>query len=117
MIVVGYGTNNWTWSTKEELTADCNAFYQNLAETYPQAKIYALTPIWRKDSTEPSKAGDFADVPKIIQAATKKYANITVLPAIDFVPHEERFYADLKVHPNDLGFAEYYQNLIKYITL
>ncbi len=117
VIVVGYGTNNWTWSTKEELTADCNAFYQNLAATYPNTNIYALSPIWRKDSIEPSKAGNFYDIPKIIQAATEKYTNITFLPAIDYVPHEERFYADLRLHPNDLGFAEYYQNLIKYITL
>ena len=117
VIVVGYGTNNWTWSTKEELTADCNAFYQNLAENYPNAKIFALAPIWRKDSAEPSKAGDFAGVAEIIEEAVKPHANITFVQAFDFVPHEERFYADLKVHPNDMGFEEYYQNLIKLVHL
>ena len=117
VIVVGYGTNNWTWSTKEELTADCNQFYKNLHETYPKANIYALAPLWRKDSVEPSKAGEFSGVAKIIEQAVANYENVTFIQPIDFVPHEEPFYADLKVHPNDRGFEAYYQNLTKIIHL
>lgn len=116
-IVVGYGTNNWTWSTREELTENCNLFYKNLHETYPNAKIFALAPIWRKDYTEAKPAGEFACVAKIIRDAVAKYENITFIQTVDFVPHEEHFFADLRLHPNDRGFEEYYKNLINYITL
>jgi len=116
-ILVGYGTNNWTWSTKEELTENCNLFYGNLRATYPNAKIFALAPIWRKDCADPSKAGEFAGVAEIIKEAVAKDDNITFIQTYDFVPHKELFFADLKVHPNDNGFEEYYKNLIKIVHL
>lgn len=117
VIVAAYGTNNWTWSPREKLVRTCNAFYKNLHETYPHARIFALAPIWRKDHTEPKQAGEFADVAEIIKAAVAAYDNITFVQTFDFVPREESYYADLRLHPNDRGFEEYYQNLIKNMQL
>ena len=41
--------------------------------------------------------------------------NISVISGFDFVPMDEKYYADLKLHPNDEGFEYYAENLYKEI--
>lgn len=44
----------------------CHGFYDALAKNYPNAKIFALTPIWRKDLSKETDFGDFCKVKKDI---------------------------------------------------
>jgi len=110
-ISVAYGTNDWSARTREQLIEKCTAFYANLATNYPDIPIFAITPVWRKDETMEKPAGLFSDVEPIIREATKAYRNITVIPGYDLIPHEENLYGDLRLHPNDEGFAYYAENL------
>ena len=110
-ITVAYGTNDWSGIELSEFRENCRAFYGALARNYPQAKIFAITPIWRKDSNSPRNCGEFSQIAKEIKAATKDYANIVCVEGYDFVPHEESYFADLRLHPNDAGFECYAQNL------
>ena len=41
--------------------------------------------------------------------------NVTVVRGFDFVPKEEKYFADLRLHPNDTGFEHYFKNLYKEI--
>lgn len=115
-ITVAYGTNDWSGCTAEVLTANCEAFYRNLATTYPNVPIYAITPIWRKGSDVSNQCGPFTIVEETIRKATAPFENITVISAIDFVPHDENYFADLRLHPNDKGFAPYFECLSQAIT-
>ena len=36
---------------------------------------------------------------------------------IDFVEHDEKFYADLHLHPNEEGFKQYFKNLESVLEL
>lgn len=110
-ISVAYGTNDWSARTREQLIEKCTAFYANLATNYPDIPIFAITPVWRKDEDMDKPAGLFSDVEPIIREATKAYRNITVIPGYDLIPHEENLYGDLRLHPNDEGFAYYAENL------
>ena len=114
-ILVAYGTNDWSGVDQETFKSTCKDFYTNVSQIYPQAKIFAITPIWRKDMNAYRKFGDFGDVEKNIKNAVKDIGNITVISGIDFVPKDERFYADLRLHPNDDGFEHYAKNLYKAI--
>lgn len=110
-ITVAYGTNDWSKCQRADIERNCPGFYKNLAENYPDTPIYAITPLWRKIMYMEKPAGPFTDMEKIIREATKDYANITLIPGMDLIPHSSEYFADLTLHPNDTGFAHYFENL------
>ena len=114
-VLVAYGTNDWGLTTWDKFSKNCREFYKILAEQYPKANIYALAPIWRKDFEEVRECCDFRQVAAYIHEVTKPYSNIKVIDCFDFVPKEERYFADFKLHPNDKGFEHYGKNLIVHI--
>lgn len=110
-ITVAYGTNDWSGIELSEFRENCSAFYSALVRNYPEAKIVAIAPIWRKDSTPARRCGEFYQIAEEIRTATKDYPNIVFAEGYDLVPHEENYFADLRLHPNDAGFECYAQNL------
>ena len=114
-ITVAYGTNDWNGTDEETFKYKCKAFYMNLSRNYPDSKIYAITPIWRKDMSEYREFGDFKKVEQDIRSAVMDIENITVISGFDFVPKDEKYFADLKLHPNDEGFRYHAENLSKEI--
>ena len=61
-ITVAYGTNDWSQSERDVFLKNSRAFYEALCRSYPNAKIFALAPIWRKDRTENKPFGIFEQV-------------------------------------------------------
>lgn len=110
-IIVAYGTNDWSRLGKDEFDKNCKAFYEALSKKYLSSKIFAITPIWRKDLHEESKVGAFSYIEEYIKEVTSKLENVTFISGYDFVPENEAFYGDLKLHPNDMGFSKHYENL------
>jgi len=115
-ITVAYGTNDWSKCEKEEMEQNCKAFFENLVSNYPNAEIFAITPIWRKDMNEYRAFGDFFGAGELIQKQAAKFSNITVIRGFEFVPQNENLYADLRLHPNDRGFDYYFENLLKQVN-
>ena len=66
-ITVAYGTNDWSHKSYEEFMTNCRAFYTSLSENYPEAKIYAFTPIWRRDLNIKKEIGKFENMEKYIR--------------------------------------------------
>lgn len=114
-IVVAYGTNDWSQRSRERFMENCPKFYAALSRNYPSSKIFALTPIWRKDHLERRDFGSFFDVEKTIRSVVAEHENIICISGWDFVPKDEKYFSDLILHPNDAGFAFYADNLIKAI--
>lgn len=112
-ITVAYGTNDWRTSEQKDFINRCRDFFKTLSQNYPEIDILAFTPIWRANFEMETEFGDFADVEKIIKNICSEYKNITVITGWELVPHNEKYYADARVHPNDEGFVHYYKNLIK----
>lgn len=110
-ITVAYGTNDWSKCTRKEFVENCRGFYTALSKNYPDAQIFAITPIWRKNYQEEKVFGLFEDVEKEIRDAVKEFDNVTVISGFDFVPKDEKYYGDLRLHPNDTGFDFYFKNL------
>lgn len=112
-ILVAYGTNEWSKSEQSDFYKRCHDFFDALVRNYPDVPIFALTPIWRKDVNGERAFGKFEDVGKLISDICSKHKNITVLSGWELVPHDEKYYSDLRLHPNDDGFEHYFNNLIK----
>lgn len=114
-ILVSYGSNDWNRSTKEDLAQNCKEILCNLSNHYPKAKIFVITPIWRKDMNESRPFGDFRSVGEIVEKQVVEFKNASVIHGFEFVPQNVDLFADLRLHPNDKGFEYYFQNLSKHI--
>jgi len=110
-ITVAYGTNDWSRIPRAQIKENAKQFYLNLRTNYPNAKIFAITPIWRKDYTREDRY-DFMAISEIINNSVKDIPGVVVIEGFDIVPHSEEYFADLRLHPNDAGFAYYAKNLI-----
>ena len=110
-ISVAYGTNDWAACQPDVIVRNCTGFFANLAKNYPNTPIFAITPVWRKDEDMEKPAGPFSFAEETIRAATKDLPNVKVIRGYDLIPHEEDLYGDLRLHPNDEGFAHYVKNL------
>lgn len=112
-ITVAYGTNDWASHTLEQFDSNCKEFYTALSNNYPNAKIFALAPIWRTGYDTAQTAFPFFHVVEHFEKVTASLPNVTVINCFEFVPAEEDcFFPDL-LHPNDRGFSFYAENLLK----
>lgn len=110
-ITVAYGTNDWCHNDVETFRKDSRQFLFRLRQQYPRARLFVLAPIWRKDLQEAVAFGPFDSVYKELQAACETLPNTIVIDCFPFVPADSAFYQDEKLHPNDAGFAHYFENL------
>jgi len=116
-ITVAYGTNDWSKVDEATFRVTCRGFYLNLSRSNPNSKIFALTPIWRKDMDGERVFGPFENTAKVIEEMVCDIENVTVINGLDFVTHDSAYYADLRLHPNDAGFEQYFKNLYEKIKM
>ncbi len=112
LITVAYGTNDFSKSPYETFLADSRAFYETLARQHPDTTILAISPIWRKDWESDRKIASFFDVEKQLLALAEEIPQLHVIPGFELIPQDTALYSDLRLHPNDDGFAYYAENLI-----
>ncbi len=115
-ITVAYGSNDYGRNqTKESFEKNCRGFYKTLSEKFPYAKIFAITPIWRAEYHKPKAIGNFFVVEETIKEIVENLENVTYIHGFNLVPHDENYFGDLFLHPNDKGFEHYFENLNKKI--
>ncbi len=113
IITVAYGTNDWNCATPEKYESYSRSFYENLSKNYPDSKIFAITPIWRKNYLDEKPFGPFERTHTVVEEVTKDLPNVTVIRGFDFVPKKVEFFSDRSLHPNDEGFSYYAESLYK----
>lgn len=116
-ITVAYGINDWRRNDRNTFNNNCAGFYKALAKNYPTSKIFAITPIWRKDCNEKVAFGLFADAENDILKIAENFENVSVISGSELVPKDERYYADSRLHPNDEGFDFYAKNVCSKLKL
>jgi lysophospholipase L1-like esterase len=107
IITVAYGTNDWSGQERERTVQCANEFYAKLRTTYPKAKIFAITPIWRADDDRITKVGSFKEGVQIVIDAASAQEGIVVVDGAKMIPHLPEVCADKYLHPNDYGFKFY----------
>lgn len=114
-IVVAYGTNDWRYSSREQFIRESAGTLQNLCRNYPNAKIFVISPIWRKIYETKTAFSSFFEIDRLLRNAAEELDNVTVIKGFDFVPKESRYFADGTLHPTDEGFGHYFNSLWKEI--
>jgi len=115
-IVVAYGTNHFKSGKVDDVTTKIQSFYDNLVKTYPNAMIFAVTPIWRSNAdTAQTEFQNLWEISAIIEDAAEQYDNVIAIDGTDFVPHDTAYYSD-DLHPNDAGFEQYSSSIIEAIN-
>ena len=115
IITVAYGTNDWAGKSFAVFERECKGFYGNLSRLYPDAKIFAMTPIWRGNCNKTTRVGKFETAGEVIKQAAFGLPNVTVIDCIDFIPHEAKMYSPDVLHPNFLGFSFYADGVVSAI--
>lgn len=112
IITVAYGTNDWAWNNNERFEKNSVLFYERLSKNYPNARIFALAPIWREACTQvQSHTGEFRSIAMRIKNIVSELPNVTFIDCFDFVPHEQSNFVSDILHPNDKGSGHYAYNL------
>ncbi len=114
IVVVAYGTNNWSKTPYERFEKDCRSFFENVRKAFPDSVIFALTPIWRADCDK-RLAMDFpaSELDERMRGICEGIDGINFINGWELTPHIPDFYSDKYLHPNDLGFSVYARNLYK----
>lgn len=108
-IIVAFGTNDW--SGGKDIKKNSTDFYDKLTKIYPGVKIFTLLPLWRGKEGKQNVI-KFDEMREILIKVCKKYKDITVIDAIDFIPHDGKFFLPDLLHPNTLGFRMYGENVV-----
>ena len=118
LITIAYGTNDWAvLESKEQFLTGAENFFKKIKNIYPDKKIVYISPIWRGDyqrpfGTQDTAVGGFEESVKALQMLAKENG-LFVVDGIPLTPHHSDFFADQFLHPNDLGFGFYAENLLK----
>ena len=108
-IIVAFGTNDW--SGGKDIETNAIEFYDKLTKLYPGVKIFTLLPLWRgKEGKE--NVITYDEMREILIKVCKNYKDITLIDAIDFIPHDGKFFLPDLLHPNTIGFRIYGENVI-----
>ena len=112
-VVINYGTNDWAHESDVKHNAD--RYLKKLSAAFPDSKIFVIEPIWRLAEDEPETAVKngvtLENVREFIRESGARYS-MTVIPGIDLVPHEPKYFSDGRLHPNDEGFDFYAERLM-----
>lgn len=111
IITVAYGTNDWRWGSRNNFETGSVQFIEKLIALYPDTPIYVITPIWREDMENPDGFCDFTKLYDMYCDLLDEYKNVTIIHGFNLVPHDGSYYADGRLHPNDVGFKVFFESL------
>ena len=116
-IFIAYGTNDWRSSCVNTTAPErIEAFFAKLNGLYAKANKYIILPIWRADIDEATALTySLEDIRQMIRKAALKY-KMEVIDLFDSIPHDPRLYHDKFLHPNEMGFAYYADEVEKYLA-
>lgn len=116
-VFIAFGTNDFNHSeSAEDIERRARQYMLTAKQHFGEAakRFFVISPIWRADLDFDRPTGTFKGVRDIIINASEEYGMIHV-DGLDLVPPMKDFFKDEYLHPNDVGFAQYTQNLLRKI--
>lgn len=109
-VIVALGTNDCNYYKRwDDLDAQVESVLSLVAKTYAGKRIFAISPIWR--SKQEFDIGTFREVRERIIEKIERFGLIHI-DGLTLVPPMSAFMKDETLHPDDLGFSLYAENLI-----
>ena len=116
VIFLAYGTNDYTLCQSADLLKDmANTYMDRVKALYPGKPVICIGPLWRADVQMIRPSGTHRQVCDQIRQLALDHG-FTFIEGYELVPHNAEYFADGYLHPNDLGFSMYAQNLIKKLS-
>lgn len=116
LITVLYGTNDYeVYNDLKIIKKNISTYFERLAFLYPKVKIIVITPIWRKDYDDYLSIQALDQIREEIIKVAKKYPLIDLIDGLSLLEHNDKYYADGFLHPNQLGFEKMTLNLYEQI--
>ena len=113
IVIIALGTNDFLGEqTLDAVQMACAEYLDRLCKIYAGKKFFYVTPLWRADDQDVTLVGTFAGLRQMVSEEAAK-RNMVVIDGYDMIPHRTEYLDDELVHPNDIGYALYAQNLIK----
>ncbi|MBQ9783274.1 MAG: SGNH/GDSL hydrolase family protein [Clostridia bacterium] len=110
-VVISLGTNDFGhYKTQEEMRYQTAAFLSLIAMEYAGKKIFVISPIWRKNQQK--TMGSFREARAIVIEEAERLG-LCHIDGLSLVPPMSQFFPDGTLHPDDLGFSLYAENLIE----
>lgn len=114
-VFVAFGANDFGWGhPPERVRAFAAGYLDKVKAAYGHKKVYCILPIWRDDGRYHENEANYAQCVAAIREE-EEARGFTVIDGMELVPHAPDFYNEDLLHPNDLGFSFYAQNLIRRI--
>lgn len=118
LILLAYGTNDYSAiATAEEYEKQVRGYMKRLIAMFPNVPVLQLLPIYRNDLScqfkEQSRKYTLEDAKNIIRAVAADYPTVTVGEIV--MPQDGDFFAPDWVHPNDLGFQIFGEQVLELI--
>lgn len=110
IITVAYGTNDWAHSEYDVFLHDASSFLHKIREFYPQAQVFVITPIWRRDNDRITACGSFDEMAAALKDICRNFPGVHVIDGLSLTAHTAQMLVD-HVHPGDLGHVLYGANL------
>lgn len=115
-ITVAYGINEWLkYDSIDYFRKMCRSFYSKLTAIYPEARIFAITPIWYVGENKPKAMGYLNEIREEIERIAGQYKSVQIINGLKMVPNMPEYYVD-GIHPTDPGLLHYSLNLLNEIT-
>ena len=115
IVILAYGTNDLgRYPDDEKMKEQVVGYLDLLKEAYGDKKVFVLSPIWRANNAGEVMGQRFDARRKMIENEATSRGFIAV-DGLSLVPPLPQFFADTYLHPNDLGFGVFAENLIKVI--
>ncbi len=111
LVIVSYGTNDWTSKSRESFDRDSEEFYANIRTSYPNSKMFVISPIWRKDWEKDRASGSFLRISEKLRMLAEALPDVTCIDGWTLVSHDMEMFSPDGLHPNEQGFAQYAKNL------
>ena len=114
-VFVAYGTNDFFHFPKAEVRESKAREYLDLIkEAYGDKKVFVISPIWRANA-ECNVIGEEFHAFRLYIENLARERGFYAIDGLTLVPPLPRMYNDKYLHPNDLGFSLYAENLIKQV--
>lgn len=112
-VTVAYGTNDYThYGDPELVRSHAREFCETLGRLFPDARIAVISPTWRADLLKKADEERFGEICGSILETAAHFGYETVAGS-DLINHSAEFFTDGYLHPNDSGFGQYAERLIK----
>jgi lysophospholipase L1-like esterase len=113
VLVIAYGTNDYSRNVSlEEKHARVSGYLDLIKAEYSDKKVIVISPIWRCNEEGVNMPDSFDEFRTFIENEARARGFYAIC-GLSLVPPIRKLYADGHLHPNDLGFAAYAENLIK----